>query len=109
MATTRRTALVRRNSHHLPDHIAEQILSLRGQRVILDADLAVLYGVSTKRLNQAVHRNLDRFPEDFMLRLTPEESKSLRSQIVTSNDGRAAGGICPTRSPSMASPCCRAF
>ena len=50
--------------------IAERILTLRGQRIILDADLAVLYGVPTKALVQAVKRNLDRFPADFMFQLT---------------------------------------
>jgi hypothetical protein len=57
---------------------------LRGQRVILDAELAALYGVATKVLNQAVKRNVDRFPEDFMFRLTRTETEALnRSQIVT--------------------------
>jgi len=53
---------------------------------MLDKDLAVLYGVTTKKLNQAVKRNKKRFPIDFMFRLTREEDKSLRSQIVTSNE-----------------------
>jgi hypothetical protein len=56
---------------------------VRGQRVMLDADLATLYGVGLKALNQAVKRNSERFPEDFMFRLTDEEARSLRSQIVT--------------------------
>jgi hypothetical protein len=57
---------------------------LRGQRVILDAELAALYGVATKVLNQAVKRNVERFPEDFMFRLTRTETEALnRSQIVT--------------------------
>ncbi len=66
----------------------EQIIrTVRGQRVILDSDLAAIYGVSTKALNQAVKRNADRFPEDFVFRLTPEEAAdSLRSQYVTSNE-----------------------
>jgi hypothetical protein len=55
---------------------------------MLDSDLAELYGVGTKVLNQAVKRNLERFPEDFMIQLTPEEARSLRSQTVTSNAGR---------------------
>jgi len=54
----------------------------------MDADLAVLYGVATKVLNQAVHRNLERFPADFMFQLTPEEAASPRSQIVTLDAGR---------------------
>jgi hypothetical protein len=64
--------------------ISRSILILRGQRVILDTELAGLYGVTTKALNQAVKRNAERFPEDFMLRLTPAETEALnRSQIVT--------------------------
>jgi ORF6N domain len=61
---------------------------IRGHKVILDADLAALYQVETKALNQAVRRNMDRFPEDFMFRLSITEAESLRSQIVTSNAGR---------------------
>jgi hypothetical protein len=60
------------------------IVRVRGQRVILDADLARLYGVNTKVLNQAVKRNAERFPEDFAFQLTAVEAESLRSQIVTS-------------------------
>lgn len=55
---------------------------------MLDSDLAAMYGVSTKVLNQAVRRNISRFPEDFMFQLTPGEADSLRSQIVTSNKSR---------------------
>ncbi len=66
------------------EHISRSILLLRGQRVILDADLAALYGVPTKALNQAVKRNAERFPEDLMLRLSRTETGALgRSQIVT--------------------------
>ena len=61
--------------------IQSKIHEIRGQRVILDRDLAEMYGVETKVLNQAVKRNIDRFPEDFMFQLTKEEC--LRSQIVT--------------------------
>ncbi len=61
------------------------ILTLRGQRVILDADLAEIYGVPTKVFNQAVKRNADRFPEDFMFQLTAREWKNLKSQFVTSS------------------------
>ncbi|MBI5142946.1 MAG: ORF6N domain-containing protein [Nitrospirae bacterium] len=67
------------------------ILTLRKQRVILDADLAELYGATTKRLNEQVKRNADRFPEDFMFQLTAEEWSSLnplRSQIATLEGGR---------------------
>jgi hypothetical protein len=68
--------------------IEQRILLIRSQRVMLDADLAELYGVKTKVLNQAIRRNLNRFPDDFMFRLTEVETKSLRSQFVTSNAGR---------------------
>lgn len=60
---------------------------IRGKRVMLDADLARLYGVSTKALNQAVQRNRGRFPTDFMFLLTPDETGNLKSQIVTSSWG----------------------
>lgn len=59
------------------------ILTLRRQKVILDADLALLYGVSTKVLNQSIKRNVDRFPDDFVFQITPKELGGLRSQIVT--------------------------
>ena len=58
---------------------------IRGQQVMLDSDLARLYGVETKRLNEQVKRNIDRFPEDFMFQLTKSESEDLRSQIATSS------------------------
>jgi hypothetical protein len=67
--------------------IEKRILAIRGQKVMLDADLADLYNVETKVLIQAVKRNLDRFPSDFMFQLTEEESKILRSQFVTSSWG----------------------
>jgi hypothetical protein len=66
------------------ERISRSILILRSHRVILDAELAALYGVATKVLNQAVRRNAERFPEDFMFRLTRAETEALnRSQIVT--------------------------
>ena len=68
--------------------IEHLIRELRGEKVILDSDLARLYGVSTKRLNEQVKRNRERFPEDFMFRLTSEESVALRSQIATSSEPR---------------------
>lgn len=76
------------------ERIASAILHLRGQKVMLDSDLANLYGVETKALNQAVKRNLDRFPEDFMFQLTWEEAEAARSQIVTLN---AEGTGTPSR------------
>ena len=68
--------------------VAQRILLLRGQKVMLDADLAELFDVPTKRFNEQVKRNLDRFPSDFMFQLTEDEDESLRSQIATSNTGR---------------------
>ncbi|MEK7194408.1 MAG: ORF6N domain-containing protein [Patescibacteria group bacterium] len=65
--------------------IEQRIFTVRGRRVMLDSDLAVLYGVRTKALNQALRRNLDRFPEDFAFQLTKAELKNLKSQIVTSS------------------------
>jgi phage regulator Rha-like protein len=67
--------------------IQQKIFDIRGQKVMLDFDLATLYEVETKVLNQAVKRNIDSFPEDFMFRLSDEEFQSLRSQIVTSKRG----------------------
>jgi hypothetical protein len=66
------------------EQVARSILVIRGERVLLDADLAQLYGVSVKQLNQAIRRNLDRFPADFMFELSEQEFDNLRSQIVTS-------------------------
>jgi hypothetical protein len=69
------------------ERISETIVSIRGQRVILDADLAGLYGVTTKRLNEQVKRNAARFPPDFLFRLTREEVASMnRSQIATGSE-----------------------
>lgn len=68
--------------------IARLIYSLRARRVILDADLAALYGVKTRVLVQAVKRNADRFPEDFLFQLVPQELAALRSQIVILKTGR---------------------
>jgi phage regulator Rha-like protein len=65
--------------------VEEMILTVRGQKVILDSTLAELYGVKTKRLNEQVRRNADRFPSDFMFRLTTQEVRSLRSQFATSS------------------------
>jgi hypothetical protein len=70
------------------EHIGRSILLPRGQRIILDRDLAAIYGVTTKRLNEQVKRNADRFPEDFVFQLTPEEAKRSRSQFATLKTGR---------------------
>lgn len=77
------------------DLIARRIYSIRGQRVMLDSDLAELYQVETRVLIQAVKRNNDRFPKDFMFQLAQEEADSLRSQIVTSNVGRGGRRYLP--------------
>jgi hypothetical protein len=65
--------------------ISRKILTLRGEQVMLDRDLAALYEIETRVLNQAVKRNLERFPDDFMFQLTKEEFENWKSQIVTSN------------------------
>jgi phage regulator Rha-like protein len=70
------------------EDISRAILVLRGHRVLLDAELAALYGVTTKRLNEQVRRNRERFPADFMFQLTPEEQRFLRSQFATLKSGR---------------------
>jgi hypothetical protein len=70
------------------DRISRAILTLRGQRVILDRELAAIYGVTTKRLNEQVRRNRGRFPADFMFRLTVVERARLRSQFATLDSGR---------------------
>ena len=67
------------------DDITTLIITVRGKRVILDRDLAGLYGTTTKRLNEQVKRNRNRFPEDFMFRLTTKEWTDLTSQIAMSN------------------------
>jgi hypothetical protein len=71
----------------LQPHIASHIVLLREQRVMLDADLAALYGVETKVLVQSIKRNIERFPADFMFQLSAEEFANLRSQTVTSSSG----------------------
>ena len=65
--------------------IQNKIYEIRGQKVMIDRDLAEMYGVQTKALNQAVKRNIERFPEDFMFQLTTEETQNWKSQIVTTN------------------------
>lgn len=79
--------MARKRSLRPAERIERSIFVLRGEKVILDADIAELYGVQTKVLVQAVKRNLDRFPPDFMFQLTPEEADNLRSQSVTSSWG----------------------
>jgi hypothetical protein len=71
--------------------VMRKIHTIRGLKVMLDRDLAELYGVPTKALKQAVRRNMERFPEDFMFEMNPEELQQWRSQIVTSNPGDKVG------------------
>jgi S-adenosylmethionine synthetase len=68
--------------------ISDKIYFIRNQKVMLDRDLAVLYGIETKRLKEQVKRNLSRFPEDFMFELTKDEFANWRSQIATSNSDK---------------------
>jgi len=75
--------------------VESRILFLRRQRIILDTDLAKLYGVSVKRLNQQATRNHERFPSDFMFQLTKKEYEALRLQIATSNKGRGGRRYLP--------------
>ena len=77
------------------ERIENKILLIRGKKVMLDEDLAELYGVSTGNLNKAVNRNLDRFPSDFMCQLTKDEAESLRFQIGISNKGRGGRRYLP--------------
>ena len=86
-----------------PDPIALRIIIIRGQRVLLDADLAGIYGVTTKRLNEQVKRNARRFPEDFAFQLTGNEVNALnRSQNATGSGNIATHVFYPMPSPSMA-------
>ncbi len=77
-----------------PENVARLVFFIRGEKVMLDTDLAMLYGVEARVLNQAVKRNLKRFPEDFMFQLSLEEAEeirsALRSQSVTSKSGAAS-------------------
>ena len=70
------------------EYVERRILCIRGLNVIIDADLAELYGVETRRLNEQVKRNSERFPDDFVFQLTREEFEALRSQFAISNAGR---------------------
>jgi ORF6N domain len=77
------------------DNISRLIHSIRDQRIILDSDLAKLYGIQTFRLNEAVKRNRERFPEDFLFQLTQEERDALTSQIAMSKPGRGGRRTLP--------------
>lgn len=80
----------KREAAEMVERIERRILMIRGFRVVLDADLAALYGVPAKRLNEQVKRNVERVPDDFVCQLTKEEAESLRSQFATSKRGAAA-------------------
>ena len=89
------------------ESIISKIIFLRGEKALLDQDLAELYGVETKQLKRAVRRNIKRFPDDFMFELTKDESKNLRSQFGTSSWGGSRylpmafteQGVAPLNSP----------
>ncbi len=81
--TQRRMAIILK-----PENVAQLVFFIRGEKVMFDADLAMLYGVTTKALNQAVKRNSQRFPSDFMFQLTKTEHDNMRSQIVTSSEDK---------------------
>lgn len=85
----------KRKSVPKPIHIDSVILLIRGERVILDTDLAKIYGIPTFRLNEAVKRNRERFPEDFLHQLTEDEYNSLTSQIAISKKGRGGRRTLP--------------
>jgi hypothetical protein len=97
MAKSKVTALSKTPKHRLtPVYAVEtRVLFLRHQRVMLDADIAELYGVPVKRLNEQVKRNRERFPSDFMFQLTGKERAALRSQFATSKKGRGGRRYLP--------------
>jgi phage regulator Rha-like protein len=87
---------VEKNRSLVPvERIERRILFVRGHRVMLDTDLAKLYGVKTWRLNQQVKRNQERFPEDFVFQLTKDEASALRLQTATSKSGRGGRRYAP--------------
>jgi len=75
-----------------PENLAQLVFLVRGEKVLLDADLAMLYGVETGALNRAVKRNIDRFPDDFMFQLNSEDWENLKCQIGISSLPAAASG-----------------
>lgn len=82
----KKTSKVIANCDNMSVNIESFIHTIRGQKVMIDFDLAMLYGVTTSHLNEQVKRNIERFPEDFMFQLTKEEWNILRSQIATTKD-----------------------
>ncbi|GMN08441.1 hypothetical protein MTsPCn5_38300 [Croceitalea sp. MTPC5] len=91
--------------------IQNRIYEIRGQKVLLDFDLAELYGTETKRLKEAVRRNIDRFPLDFMFELTSEEYKTLRTQFATLEKMVVGNSVNTVRSllPNKVSRCWLAY
>ena len=90
----------------IPDEIVmNKIIVIRGQKVMLDRDLAELYGVETKRLKEAVRRNIDRFPEDFMFEMSFAELENWRTQFATSNSEKMGYVARPFVLPSRESLC----
>src|ERR1700692_1461735 len=99
-----KSQIVTSRAYIAAESVEQRILSIRGQKVMIDSDLAELYGVETRILNQAVKRNIERFPLDFMFQLTAEESEglneylgstALRSQFVISKQGRGGRRYLP--------------
>ena len=92
--------------------IEQRIYTIRGIRVILDADLAALYGIPTFRFNEAIKRNKNRFPPDFMFQLSRAEFEALKAQTATSGMTNSSHIAMSSRKhtplPNMASPCCPA-
>src|SRR5438067_13720692 len=102
MASQRKSQLKR---SQLITPIEKRIFILRGERIMLSFDIAALYGIETKALVQAVKRNIDRFPEDFMFQLTAEEFQNLKSQIVTSSWVESGGlDLMPLRNKGSRCP-----
>ena len=91
----RNTLPAPQRSSQLVEKVEQKILVLRGHKVLLDRDLAELYEVPTKRLNEQVRRNWKRFPADFMFQVTAKDSRGLRSQFATSKSGRGGRRYAP--------------
>lgn len=83
------------NKVTLPDNIGPRLIMLRNQPVLLDRDVAKIYGVETKRINEVVKNNIDKFPSDYMFELNDNEFTSLRSLLTTSNSGRGGTRYAP--------------
>jgi hypothetical protein len=85
--TTKKTPLTKKEREEIVKETALSIIKVRGQSVIIDSDLAKIYGVETRRLNEQVSRNKNKFPSDFMFQLTKEEFDELKSQNAISKSG----------------------